>query len=36
MPAHAEAISANTTSYVEKLKAFDVETKDSLAMLPPR
>ena len=35
MPEHAEAISANTTSYVEKLKALDVKTKASLAELAP-
>ena len=35
MPEHKEAISANTTSYVEKLKALDVKTKASLAELAP-
>lgn len=35
MPEHAEEISKNTASYVEKLKALDVETKASLAELAP-
>lgn len=35
MHEHAEAISENTASYVEQLKALDVEAKASLAELAP-
>ena len=35
MPEHAKAISANTASYVKKLKALDLETKASVAELAP-
>ena len=34
MPEHAKAVAANTESYVEKLKALDIDAKVSLAELP--